>query len=84
MKDDVAEVEVDEDGNVIETEAIERVKPVLEVLEDEGADDEDEEDPAHRLGLGPADRRFDVRGHRGNCARRPWAARAPGCRCPGR
>ncbi|MBA4275956.1 DNA gyrase subunit A [Flavobacterium sp.] len=44
MKDDVAEVEVDEDGNVIETEAIERVKPVLEVLEDEGADDEDEED----------------------------------------
>ena len=44
MKDDVAEVEVDEDGNVIESEAIERVKPVLEVLEDEGADDEDEED----------------------------------------
>jgi DNA gyrase subunit A len=44
MKDDVVEVEVDEDGNVIETEAIERVKPVLEVLEDEGADDEDEEE----------------------------------------
>ena len=44
MKDDVAEVEVDEDGNVIESEAIERVKPVLEVLEDEGADNEDEED----------------------------------------
>jgi DNA gyrase subunit A len=46
MKDDVAEVVVDEDGNVIETEAIERVKPVLEVLEDEegAADDEDEDD----------------------------------------
>jgi DNA gyrase subunit A len=47
MKDDVAEVVVDEDGNVIETDSIERVKPVLEVLEDEGAieeeDDEDEE-----------------------------------------
>ena len=40
MKDDVAEVVVDEDGNVIETEAIERVKPVLEVLEDEGADED--------------------------------------------
>ena len=45
MKDDVAEVVVDEDGNVIESEAIERVKPVLEVLEDDGtADDEDEDD----------------------------------------
>ena len=52
MKDDVAEVVVDEEGNVIETEAIERVKPVLEVLEDDGvedeaddeADDEEEED----------------------------------------
>jgi DNA gyrase subunit A len=44
MKDDVAEVVVDEDGNVIETEAIERVKPVLEVLEDEGADEDDDED----------------------------------------
>jgi DNA gyrase subunit A len=32
MKDDVAEVTLDEDGNVIETEIIERVKPVLEVL----------------------------------------------------
>ena len=43
MKDDVEEVVVDEDGNVVEAEAIERVKPVLEVLEDEeGADDEDE------------------------------------------
>ena len=44
MKDDVAEVVVDEDGNVIETETIERVKPVLEVLEDEGSEDDEEED----------------------------------------
>jgi DNA gyrase subunit A len=44
MKDDVAEVELDEDGNVIETEAIERVKPVLEVLEDDGSDEDDDED----------------------------------------
>ena len=44
MKDDVAEVVVDEDGNVIETEVIERVKPVLEVLEDEGAEDEEEDE----------------------------------------
>ncbi|PWB22316.1 DNA gyrase subunit A [Flavobacterium sp. HTF] len=45
MKDDVAEVVVDEDGNVIES-AIERVKPDLEVLEDEGTveDDDDEDD----------------------------------------
>ncbi len=44
MKDDVEEVELDEDGNVIES-VIERVKPVLEVLEDEGtADDDDDED----------------------------------------
>ena len=44
MKDDVAEVIVDEEGNVIETEAIERVKPVLEVLEDEGTEEDDEEE----------------------------------------
>lgn len=44
MKDDVAEVVVDEDGNVIETEAIERVKPVLEVLEDEGTEEDDDAD----------------------------------------
>ncbi|MCL6462320.1 DNA gyrase subunit A [Flavobacterium micromati] len=44
MKDDVAEVVVDEDGNVVETETIERVKPVLEVLEDEGSEEEDEDD----------------------------------------
>jgi DNA gyrase subunit A len=46
MKDDVVEVVVDEEGNVIETEAIERVKPVLEVLEDEGTDEEEDEDDA--------------------------------------
>jgi len=46
MKDDVVEVVVDEEGNVIETEAIERVKPVLEVLEDEGTDEEDDEEDA--------------------------------------
>ena len=44
MKDDVVEVAVDEDGNVIETEAIERVKPVLEVLEDEGVEEEDDQE----------------------------------------
>jgi DNA gyrase subunit A len=47
MKDDEEEVVVDEDGNVIEVETIERVKPVLEVLEEEvGVDDDsdDEED----------------------------------------
>jgi DNA gyrase subunit A len=44
MKDDVAEVVVDEDGNVVETEAIERVKPVLEVLEEEGVVEDDDED----------------------------------------
>jgi len=43
MKDDVAEVVVDEDGNIIETEAIERVKPVLEVLEDDGAEEDDDD-----------------------------------------
>ena len=44
MKDDVAEVVVDEDGNVIETEAIERIKPVLEILEDEGVEEDEDED----------------------------------------
>jgi len=44
MKDDVVEVVLDEDGNVIETEAIERVKPVLEVLEDDGTADDDDDD----------------------------------------
>jgi DNA gyrase subunit A len=44
MKDDVEETVVDEDGNVIEAEVIERVKPVLEVLEDEEGDEEDDAD----------------------------------------
>ncbi|MDN3676959.1 DNA gyrase subunit A [Flavobacterium paronense] len=45
MKDDVSEPELDEEGNVIEVETIERVKPVLEVLEDDGSvEDEEEED----------------------------------------
>jgi DNA gyrase subunit A len=45
MKNDVEEVIVDEDGNIIESETIEKVKPVLELLEDEeGADDEDDSD----------------------------------------
>jgi DNA gyrase subunit A len=44
MKDDPADAELDADGNPIVV--IERVKPVLEILEDEGVaeDDEDEED----------------------------------------
>ena len=44
MKDDVEEVVVDEDGNIIEVAAIERVKPVLEVLEDDGSVDDDDDD----------------------------------------
>ena len=45
MKDDVVEEVLDEDGNVIAVEAIERVKPVLEVLEDEeGAEDDDDDE----------------------------------------
>jgi DNA gyrase subunit A len=44
MKDDVEEVVVDEEGNVIEAAVIERVKPVLEILEDEGVADDDDED----------------------------------------
>ena len=44
MKDDVEEILVDEEGNVIES-VIERVKPVLEVLEDDDtAEDEDDID----------------------------------------
>jgi len=45
MKDEAEEVVVDEDGNVIES-AIERVKPDLEVLEDDGVveDDDDADD----------------------------------------
>jgi len=44
MKDDIIEPEVDENGNIIEAEAIERVKPVLEVLEDDGSAEDDDED----------------------------------------
>jgi DNA gyrase subunit A len=44
MKDDPEEVVVDEDGNVVEVEAIERVKPVLEVLEDDGVVEEDDDE----------------------------------------
>ncbi|RUT71981.1 DNA gyrase subunit A [Flavobacterium cupreum] len=43
MKDDVAEVIVDEDGNVIES-VIERVKPDLEVLEDDTVVEDDDDD----------------------------------------
>ncbi|MDR6968067.1 DNA gyrase subunit A [Flavobacterium arsenatis] len=43
MKDDVVEPAVDEDGNIIVDETIERVKPVLEVLEDDGASDDDDD-----------------------------------------
>ncbi|MCD9576802.1 DNA gyrase subunit A [Flavobacterium soyae] len=43
MKDDAEEVVVDEDGNVVES-AIERVKPDLEVLEDDGTADDDDDD----------------------------------------
>jgi len=45
MKDDEEEEgTVDEDGNVIKVEAIERVKPVLEALEDDGSADDDDDD----------------------------------------
>jgi len=44
MKDDEEVLEVDEDGNVIEALAIERVKPVLEILEDDGTADDDDDD----------------------------------------
>ncbi|MBZ4042463.1 DNA gyrase subunit A [Flavobacterium hibisci] len=43
MKDEAEEAVVDEDGNVIES-GIERVKPDLEVLEDDGAAEDDEDD----------------------------------------
>lgn len=42
MKDDAEEVVVDEDGNVIES-VIERVKPDMEVLEDDGTAEEDDD-----------------------------------------
>ncbi|KIQ22172.1 DNA gyrase subunit A [Flavobacterium sp. MEB061] len=43
MKDDVEEVVVDEDGNVVGP-VIERVKPDLEVLEDDGTVEDDDDD----------------------------------------
>lgn len=43
MKDEAEEVVVDEDGNVIES-AIERIKPDLEVLEDDGVVEDDDDD----------------------------------------
>ncbi|MCV2486947.1 DNA gyrase subunit A [Flavobacterium sp. SH_e] len=42
MKDDAEEVELDEDGNVIES-TIERIKPDLEVLEDDGTVEEEDD-----------------------------------------
>jgi DNA gyrase subunit A len=48
MKDDVAEVVVDEDGNIIES-VIERVKPDLEVLEDDGTADDDDDDSEEEI-----------------------------------
>jgi DNA gyrase subunit A len=51
MKDDEEEVIVDEEGNVIEVEVIERVKPVLEVLEDEGGEDDDDDEESEEDGL---------------------------------
>jgi len=44
MKEETEEVIVDEDGNVVENAGIERVKPVMEVLEDDGVAEEDEEE----------------------------------------
>jgi DNA gyrase subunit A len=44
MKDDVEEVLLDEEGNIIDAPAIERVKPVLEILEDDGVADDDDDD----------------------------------------
>lgn len=49
MKDEVAETVVDEDGNVISSENIERVKPVLEVLEDEGTEEEDDDEETEEV-----------------------------------
>ena len=43
MKDDVEEVVVDEDGNVVGP-VIERIKPDLEVLEDDGTVEDDDDD----------------------------------------
>lgn len=48
MKDDVEEVVVDEDGNVVGP-VIERVKPDLEVLEDDGTVEDDEDDDSDEV-----------------------------------
>lgn len=48
MKDDVEEVVVDEDGNVVGP-VIERVKPDLEVLEDDGIVEDDEDDDSDEV-----------------------------------
>ena len=37
---------IGEDGEIIPAETIERVKPVMEILEDDGADDDDDDDDA--------------------------------------
>ncbi len=45
MKDDVvAEFEIGEDGEPIVSEAIERVKPVMEELNEEVTDEDEDED----------------------------------------
>jgi DNA gyrase subunit A len=46
MKDDVTEEEpiIGEDGEIIPAATIERVKPVLEILEDDGVADEDDDE----------------------------------------
>jgi DNA gyrase subunit A len=45
MKDDAEEEPIiGEDGEIIPAEIIERVKPVLEILEDEGSDDDDDDE----------------------------------------
>ena len=45
MKDDEEEeIEIDEDGNVISKSVIEKVKPVLEILEDDEIVEDDDED----------------------------------------
>lgn len=46
MKDDVVEDEpiIGEDGEIIPAATIERVKPVLEILEDDGVEDDDDDD----------------------------------------
>ncbi|KDN54047.1 DNA gyrase subunit A [Flavobacterium seoulense] len=54
MKDEAEEVVVDEEGNVIES-AIERIKPDLEVLEDDGTVEDDEDDDTEEEDLADED-----------------------------